>query len=79
MANATVNRLTHGMTLDDTDALHSASVKLLTLLNHTHGESGNSFRSMNSEAQEIYLWTCAEIASEIAYLALRLESLDGDD
>ena len=72
MAIQTVNQYTHGLTIDDADVLSEAAQKLHALLIHTYGNSGEAFRNMNDSLQDAYLWTCADLASQVEGLAKRL-------
>ena len=72
MATQTVNQYTHGLSIDDADALGQAAQKLHALLIHTYGNSGEAFRNMNDSLQDAYLWTCADLASQVEGLAKRL-------
>ncbi len=72
MAIQTVNQYTHGLTIDDADVLSEAAQKLHALLIHTYGNSGEAFRNMNDSLQDAYLWTCADLASQVEGLAKKL-------
>lgn len=75
MATETLMQPTHGLALDDTDALGEAAQKLRAMLLHTYGESGEAFRNMNDSRQDTYLWACSDLAGEIERLALSMARL----
>lgn len=41
------------------------SMKLHALLSNTYGGSGESFRDLNDDLQDAYLWACASLAGEL--------------
>lgn len=41
------------------------SMKLHALLCNTYGGSGESFRSLNDDLQDSYMWACASLAGEL--------------
>ncbi|WP_079433285.1 hypothetical protein [Zoogloea sp. LCSB751] len=47
-----------------TDQLTARQAQLQALLAMTHGNAGDTFRRMNVDQQEHYLWACAMIADE---------------
>lgn len=51
-------------TLALTDQLTARQAQLHALLAMTHGNAGDTFRRMNADQQEHYLWACAMIADE---------------
>jgi len=51
-------------TLALTDQLTARQAQLQALLAMTHGNAGDTFRRMNADQQEHYLWACAMIADE---------------
>ena len=61
-----VNRL---IPLETLDKLTVAAAKLDALLACTYGESGESFRNMNGDIQDVFLWTCSDLSREIKTLA----------
>ena len=69
MANQT---LSANEKLDLLNTVNSLSAKLLTLLCNTYGEAGDSFRGLNDELQDNYLWACSDIAAEIRSAAFKL-------
>ena len=72
MAERNVYHPTHGLTLDDTDALSAASHKLHALLANAHGECGESFRNTSDSIQDTYLWACADLARDIQELVSKM-------
>jgi hypothetical protein len=46
------------------DYLTAKLTQLSALLEHTYGESGEAFRSMNDGPQENYLWLCADMVRD---------------
>lgn len=51
--------------LDLQNVIDEKSSQLRALLHHTYGNAGESFRSLNDELQDHYLWACAGMADEI--------------
>lgn len=47
------------------DRISALALKLDALLMATYGESGESFRCLNSGTQDAYLWTCSDLAREL--------------
>lgn len=50
------------------DAQSSADIlvaKLHALMMMTYGEAGESFRSMNDELQDNYMWACAGMVTDL--------------
>jgi hypothetical protein len=75
MAIKTVTTPTaHGrvILINTIDELSAAAAKLDALLIHTFGVGGESFRVMNDELQDNYMWACSDIASEIKELVSQL-------
>ena len=75
MATETVNQPTHGLTLDDADAIDIAAKKLQAMLAHTYGESGEAFRNLNGRFQDTYLWACSDLADEVARLSTKMAQM----
>ena len=71
MAEQNVYHPTHGLSLDDTDALSAAAHKLHALLANAHGECGESFRNTSDSIQDTYLWACADLGMSCITLASR--------
>ena len=69
MANQT---LSANEKLDLLNTVNSLSAKLHALLCNAYGEAGESFRGLNDELQDSYLWACTDIAAEIKAAAFRL-------
>ncbi|RYF61686.1 MAG: hypothetical protein EOO27_01005 [Comamonadaceae bacterium] len=53
--------------------LDELATKLTALMAATFGESGESFRDLNGEIQDAYLWTCSDMAQEMRQLLGRME------
>lgn len=50
------------------DAQNTADIlvaKLHAMLMMTYGEAGDSFRSMNDELQDNYMWACAGMVTDL--------------
>lgn len=58
--------------IDLMDQISVLSKKLRALLCNTYGNSGESFRDLNKDLQDTYLWTCADIAGELEKAATAL-------
>lgn len=50
---------------DALEEIHTTCLQLEALLANTFGESGESFRNMNNELQDNYLWCCTNMASAL--------------
>lgn len=70
MAKAIVS----GNVIDRLDDLNQKLAQLESVLVMTHGDAGESFRSMNDDLQDNYLWTCRTLASECKELASGLSA-----
>ena len=51
--------------IDLMDQISVLSKKLHTLLCNTYGNSGESFRDLNDDLQDVYMWACADLAGEL--------------
>ena len=47
------------------DSTYSVALRLHALLAMTYGCQGDSFRAMNDDLQDRFLWQCAEMANEV--------------
>ncbi len=74
MAKAIVS----GNVTDRLDKLHQKLAQLEAVLAMSYGDAGESFRNMNDDLQDNYLWSCGTLATECKELALSLTST-GDD
>ncbi|MDX9843714.1 MAG: hypothetical protein RBT42_08145 [Aquabacterium sp.] len=77
MANDTVNPPTSPaiLILEDTSARACVlAAKLNALLAYTYGESGGAFRNMNDHLQDEYMWSCADMASELKALVAKIDT-----
>lgn len=72
MATETVTEHKYAMPSDSADRLQVLTAKLSAMLAHTFGNSGESFRELNDDTQDSYLWACAEMMEEIHELASEL-------
>ena len=57
---------------DVIEGLWQKSAKLEALLVNAYGESGESFRNLNNDLQDTYIWACSDLAGEIKELVKRL-------
>lgn len=53
--------------------------QLEAMLAMTFGESGGSFRNMNDDLQDSFMWSCSSAITEIRQLWELLEQGSGDD
>jgi len=61
------------------DQIASRIQQLEAMLAMTFGESGESFRNMNDDLQDSFLWSCSSAITEIRQLwDLLTETKDGD-
>ncbi|KRC11518.1 hypothetical protein ASE11_19110 [Hydrogenophaga sp. Root209] len=51
--------------LDLRNVIDKNAAQLSALLANTYGESGESFRNMSDEAQDAYMWACADMSNAI--------------
>lgn len=58
--------------LADLDGLNVKAAKLDALLSMTHAEAGPTFREMEGEVQDIFLWACGDLAFEIKQHVMQL-------
>ena len=58
--------------IDLTDQISELAMKLHALLCNTYGNCGESFRSLNGNLQDTYLWACADLAGELEKAATAL-------
>lgn len=72
MATETVNQSPADCA--DQDLIDENAKKLSALLNHTIGESGESFRNLSGEIQDDYLWACSDMAKQVVR---SLEAIQG--
>lgn len=72
MADETVTPRMMAMSQDSTHKLQVLTMKLTAMLNHTFGNSGDSFRELDEGIQDSYMWACAEMMEEIHELASEL-------
>ncbi len=70
MANAIV----YGNVTDRLNDLDQKLAQLEAILVMTHGDAGESFRSMSDDLQDNFLWTCRTLASDCKELALGLSA-----
>lgn len=71
MADLTVND-----TLDRLDALQQKLAQLDAMLHMAYGNAGETFRGMNDDLQDKYIWTCSTLAGECSELADGLSLAD---
>lgn len=62
-----------GSKLDIGDQIASRIQQLDAMLTMTFGESGESFRDMNADLQDSFLWSCSSAITEIRQLWELLE------
>lgn len=62
--------------IDLMDQISVLSKKLHALLCNTYGNCGESFRSLNDDLQDVYMWACADLAGELEKAATELGSND---
>lgn len=72
MADETVTQWVCTLPTTEANELYATSMKLAAMLSHTYGGSGESFRSMNDEAQDSYLWACHDLVEKIEALTGKL-------
>ena len=51
--------------IDLIDQISVLTKKLHALLCNTYGNSGVSFRGLNEDLQDVYMWACADLAGEL--------------
>ncbi len=51
-----------GQAIDDA---YTRIMKLHAILLHTYGESGDSFRNLNDDTQDAYMWSVCDQAAEL--------------
>ena len=51
--------------VDAIDLAYGQVTKLEALIQNTFGESGPTFRNLNDELQDAYMWACADLAASI--------------
>lgn len=68
-------KLSYGVSLNDTSELGAPATKLGVLVSHAYGDSGEALRSTNDEPQDVYLWTCADLANQIETFASKVASV----
>ena len=51
--------------VDAIDQAYSHVSKLEALLQNTYSECGPTFRNLNNDLQDSYLWACADLATSI--------------
>lgn len=51
--------------VDAIDKAYSHVSKLEALLQNAYGESGPTFRNLNDDLQDAYLWACADLAASL--------------
>lgn len=56
--------------IDRLDRLSELSSKLYSLLAMTHGEAGTTFRNLNANLQDNFMWACCDMARELQNLVL---------
>lgn len=64
MANSTVSD-----TLDRLDSLQKKLAQLDAMLHMAYGHAGETFRGMNDDLQDKYIWACSTLAGECSELA----------
>lgn len=62
---ATVND-TKPTDLELENVIDKNAAQLSALLANTYGGAGESFREMNDQLQDAYMWACADMANAIA-------------
>ena len=55
--------------IDRLDRLSELSSKLYSLLAMTHGEAGTTFRNLNANLQDNFMWACCDMAQEVERLS----------
>jgi hypothetical protein len=70
--------IVHGNETERLDVLTQKLAQLEAVLAMSYGDAGESFRNMNDDLQDNYLWSCGTLARECKELALSLAST-GDD
>lgn len=76
MADETVPPRMMTMSQESSHKLQILTMKLTALLNHTFGNSGDSFRELDEGIQDSYMWACAEMMEEINDLASELAPVE---
>jgi hypothetical protein len=56
--------------LDHKDRMDAIAQKLSAMLAVTCGANGESFRNLNDQIQDNYMWACADMARELQNLVL---------
>jgi len=70
--------IVHGNETERLDVLTQKLAQLEAVLAMTYGDAGESFRNMNDDLQDNYLWSCGTLARECKELALSLASTRDD-
>lgn len=71
MADSTVND-----TLDRLDSLQRKLAQLDAMLHMAYGHAGDTFRGMNDDLQDKYIWACSTLVGECSQLADGLSLAD---